>query len=1581
MSVSLLGVGFSFGAKDKGLKSKQRQVAAGFGNIADEVEKMGKKAQGSSEPMAAVADQMSGSAMDKLTASVNTLAMAMSKNLPNATKKGAEAMDQGSGKISVSEGKISEGMGFIREAVEKLHDILRVNRLQAFLQAVSLSRLGDIAHGVENIASNGMNLTTSFEETIIAAQKTSRALGANFGIGGKQLSRFSNEATSMSIALNIGADKAAESIYQVTLATKELAAVGIKSGADLAKFSDVSGVSASELTQIFKQAGQQFHMTDDQLKQLAGSALESGKQIGDIGGQFKMMPHIMELISRRAAVLGKKLDPKQMAEFASQTLAVSGAFYNMGASTEDAREMAVAMATQLVESGEKFANLFSGTGQDISDFHMALGIATGDIQKSFATMTQGPGEFMSGLADMVIKSKKSGQYTAESMNLLRGQLEKTFGSKQAAMMVNFFDQADEKQLSLIKTTTKAKGNLGEFAKEGFSTGRSLAQSFELMKDQFVTSFRNIGRSAAVDFVDKTGKEFKRFNAQMLALVKEGGPLGELVAKFSEIHQIGALALIPGTLRPLAAVFGTIVKEAAPMIGVLGSLGFRLNMLASPFTMITGAVVGLGLWFLKLRMESKSTKEAFQKLTEGIKTGVAKALIAAKEIWKWITETAIPVIEDFGTSLWAGLISGVDKGGKTAASEIGSYLGSVLRKAFDYVYSAAKSYLLSWWGKMTNIWSDGSTSFLDKIKQTLGNSVGMIFAVFAVAKFTPILGILGTFAKVITGVVVPAISTLIYVIANPVALLMAAAIAAAAFGAAFLIWPDKAASAIDSLGKSLGLTHDTIMNIRAAGYAAGETLKFIGQVLLTLKDIVVGVAKVALFMNEIFSKAIFGVGKFFKELVFGSGESWNMFDQRTNQSMDNITTAVEKARLDQKQIRIKAYQDLQAAQIKTAAAMDAAQTQVVQAATGTTLTVQQKGSTAIVYLHTVAEQTMMATKGVSDQVAKAINSNIQIVDAQARGAARAIGILPKFDRASDDASKLLADWRAVNKQLWDLSKQNSFYVKDEEDYLEKQSQLANQIRTTYGVAAGVLDGLNQKQQKFFATADELVKHQSITETKAYQERLDAAFERYKDERIQIEKNMQIGAMSAADGAKRAAEADAQLDRQKMIIEQGIASVQKNWTTAVIMAKGSQQEMLSIAAAASERFEAEALKRIGVVDFSIRESVQQTQHALAQSYFAHLQSVVENSKLSDAQRQVELAKVQDDYTKQLDAFSGTVKQMQDSVAASGGKTSEQAKQSLDELRQRSTVVAKSMSDQTAAAVGSMKRELGLTAEEAANNLKDIAAIDPKKFSADLKIIKQVYIDFTKTAQDEAQKMLIVTGKAFEDFNKQAIDHWTKQKQNVSMMEFNDDDIKKLTEAVGRTVDKAFAGLTDMITARVEDSVTKAFTNAFTKVIVQAKKFVKDSMDIFGDLTKQMVAKFGEAWAKILDFTFSAIQAIEKDSARAIANLQRIDMAMRGTVSAQSQIAGAGVKQDVKMTIGKTELENIFQATHHPEWYENDFKFRAMEIIQALNALATALLAAPRNTQTTQVVPASRSAANSIRIGIGTNRATVLANGSQQ
>jgi hypothetical protein len=1587
MSLSLLGIGFSFGAKDHGLRAQQRQVASGFQNISAQVSQMAQQAAGATAPMAQMTQQMAGASMGPATASINQLNQALGVGLPLATKKGKSAFHSGAKGIADDEKNVGEGMHLLRDAVESLQELLKINKLQTFLEAISLSRLGDIAHGVENIATNGMNLTTSLEGTIVASNKTAKAMGANFGLAGKQLGSFTNEATSMGISLNIGADKAGEAVYNLTLATKELNAVGLKSASDLAKFAEVSGVSAGEITQIFKQAGQQFHLTDEQLRQLAGSALESGKQIGDIGGQFKQLPHILELIGRRASVLGKSFEPKQMADFASQTLAVSGALYNMGASSEEARSAALALADKMVESGENFGNMFAGTSQELSDFHMALAVVGGDTKVAFDTMTQGPGEFMASMAAMVSNGKKSGRDVKAMMNLMRGQLEKIFGPKETARVMNFFETADTAVLDSMKTVSKAQGDLGKFAKAGFSTGRTLAESFELMKDKFVMSFRNIGRSAATDFVDKTGKEFDKFTGSMNKLVKEGGPLGQLVEKFSEIHQIGALALIPQTLRPLAAVFGTIVKEAAPMIGVLGSLGFRLNMLASPFTIISAAVVGLGLYFLKLRMESKTTKEAFEKLAEGVKKGVAKALVALHTAWDWITKTAMPVIEDFADALWKSLVSGVEKGGETYAGKLGASIGKNLRLAFDYVVAAVKSYLSAWWGKMGKIWSDGSTSFVDKIKETVGGSAGLILAAFAIAKFTPVFGILTTFAKLIAGVVIPAItalgSVLGFVLANPLSLVFVAVAAVAALGAAFLIWPDKASAAINSIGESLGLTHDQIMMVKAAGYAAGQTLVAVGKILVELKDQIVEAVHILRFLQSAFNSlaadALIAVKDFFVNATRVDVEFVDMHKQ----TLDRAAQDSEKARQVEKAARIKSYKDLQALQIQQSAIVDAAQSSAVKAATGLDLQIHQQGQTSLVYFRTVAEQTMLVTEGLSNKVAKTISSNIQLVDAQARGAAKAIGILPKFDSASDAATKLLGEWRAANKQLLDLSKQGATYDKDMDDLLSKQSELAKQVRDQFGVAVTVLDGLNQQQKRYFAAADSLVQNQTISETKAYQARLDSAFQRYKDERIQIEKNAQLGIITAANAATQAADAEQQLNRQKALIEQGIESVQKGWATAVTSAKGSQEQMLSIAAAASDRFEAEVIKRVGTVDVSIRESVAQTGQALSQAYFAHLQNVIANTKLSDAQRQVEMKKVQDDYTAQLEMLGDTVKKMQDSVAASGGRTSEQAKKSLDELKDRALATSKSMTDQTTAAVGTMKRELGLTAEEAANNLKDIAAIDPKKFASDLKIIKAVYIDFTKTAQDEAQKMLVVTGKAFEDFNKQAIDHWTKQKQNVSMMEFNDDDIKKLTDGVGRTVDRAFGSLTDMISAKLEDSVTKAFIGAFAKVIVLAKKFVKDSMDVFGDLTKQMVNKFGDAWVKILEFTTAAIQAIEKDSARAIANLQRIDMAMRGTVAAQSQAAGANVKQDVKMTIGKTELDNIFQATHHPEWYEQDFKYRVMEILQALNGLAMALMVSKNTPAAANGAPASRILSNSIRndIGVGSNRANGRINGSQQ
>jgi hypothetical protein len=660
----------------------------------------------------------------------------------------------------------------------------------------------------------------------------------------------------------------------------------------------------------------------------------------------------------------------------------------------------------------------------------------------------------------------------------------------------------------------------------------------------------------------------------------------------------------------------------------------------------------------------------------------------------------------------------------------------------------------------------------------------------------------------------------------------------------------------------------------------------------------------------------------------------------------------------------------------------------------------------------ANEAADAAKAASDKAAQGVKDNITLVEKQARIA------------SSIAFPKMQEDYLDAIKQYQEVEHAYSEALKDADTdkmdrLINQENELLKQQQKQFGLTGSQLGQLRNEQLKDFGIREDLIKKMSFTEQKAYQGTMDRIFDRYMRERmegmkttkaindmynreeesLEKAKGLELKGLGAFDTKridiekkyylqiqdleKKRASDQAKNDQMmnaahnQAVVEKSKFDLMWEKSTAQLyedLAKtqmSTSKEALDYMGALQGKFAKEIAEATSKVPGDMQDAVNQASRDLNAWYFEQLRTIQTTSYKSLEEQKTALDQLESQRAQQMKDFRALVENESALMESSQGAHLDAMQKSLstftDKLKKETDDAAKKSS----AAVGTVQHELGVSAEDALSNLRDIAAIDPKKFANDLKVIKQVYIDFAKTAQEQAKNMLVVTNKAFDEFNKQAVDHWTKQKQNVSLMEFNEQDIKKLTEAIGKTVDRTFLSLTDMIVDRVQAAVTKGFTTAFAKVLVDTKKFSKDSLEIFRDFTQQLVRKFGDAWAKVLDFTASAVSAIEKDVQRSLANLRRVDSAMRGAANVQVQTAGTEVKQDVKMTTGKTELDNIFQATHHPEWYESDFKYKAQEIVLALNSLIAELAQAPRGGNTSGP-PASRSAASNIRIGIGDNRA---------
>lgn len=520
--------------------------------------------------------------------------------------------------------KIEKGFQLIERAVGALDKMLTQNKLQTWIASISLAKLGDIGDGIKNIAS-GVNLTTSLEATMTANSKSAKALAANYGYAGKEAKQFASRAAGMAYGMNTSTETTGKAIYAIKTWGKALKAVGITSAKSAVQVAEVYNIDPDQFGNQLTTLQTEFGFTGKELNNLVGSMVAFGKSTGNVKGSLEKMPEMIEMLRKRTHALGKELSGSELAEYATQTQALAAGFYAITQDEGEAQKQAMAVADALIQADTNLGGIFAGTQVDLSDMMKGLGIATGSLDNTFKLLKKGPQGFVQGMAEMVAASGGWGKMTGEQVNFVHKQLSDALGEDSANQMVTFFEKADVATLKAMADVKDATVNLGKMGKEGHSTGITLQESFERMQQGFITTFRKVGRKEARAFVKDTGEQFKAFNKTIARVAEEGGPLGAIVTKFSEMHQIGALALLPETLRPMAAIFGTMLGEATPLIGAMGSLGLRFSHLTNPLTL---AVAGFGLlaWSMKA-----AEKQALK--TDKVFIKESKNLVALEKIQK------------------------------------------------------------------------------------------------------------------------------------------------------------------------------------------------------------------------------------------------------------------------------------------------------------------------------------------------------------------------------------------------------------------------------------------------------------------------------------------------------------------------------------------------------------------------------------------------------------------------------------------------------------------------------------------------------------------------------------------------------------------------------------------------------------------------------------------------------------------------------------------------------------------------------------------------------------------------------------
>lgn len=752
MSLNFDGLGFSFAAKDEGLLDYAKKIKSTFESITEQAAKLGSSGGGmqppssggpggpggggggpggnkpegpggSPDPSADMAAKIQ-KGMKNFEGYVYDATIFGLRAVMDFTTKGVRAIQDfasaGIGYISdfsvftvksffrlgvgavkslfglrtVSK-KVTDQLYGMADVGNKLRAILGQLRLGNLLEGLSLSGLNDIKDAMDKLGSQGRNLTTSVEDSFVSMGKSAKASFANYGLAGDQIKKLSGQAAGMARGMNADIGQTTEALAVYATKSASVASLGVKSASDLVKINAVFGISTKDLSLGLTSMSKAYGINDADLEQLTKTTANFGQVQNDVGGAMNKLPELMAKLSQTTDRYGNLLRGADLANFAKETLALSAGFVKIGYTGDQAAGASEAFADAIAKGRKDYASLFI-KGGEMPGLLEELAISSGSFQDAFALMEKGPKGFAEGMTEMmkVVKSKAGPEGAAKFLRTVGVRLGETLGPEQAAMLQDFMAKADDGVKKVMDGAMNATQSLADMSKAGYSSGITLARSFEMAEEDFITSFRNISRSSSQTFVKDAREQFKIFGGQLKDISKQDGPMGDVVRKLSEMHQLGASALLPKGLAPAAALFGSLLKEIGPTLGILGSLGFRFSMLLSPLTALAAPLAMLAITFGSLVMQT------YDATTHAYDFGKAWDMLKEK-VNGWIEK--IP-------GIWTAVVSTFKK------------VGSFLLTAVPPIFEAAVGLAIKAWDKLV-AWFDTDFPGLVQDGLSIGKDIG------------------------------------------------------------------------------------------------------------------------------------------------------------------------------------------------------------------------------------------------------------------------------------------------------------------------------------------------------------------------------------------------------------------------------------------------------------------------------------------------------------------------------------------------------------------------------------------------------------------------------------------------------------------------------------------------------------------------------------------------------------------------------------------------------------------------------------------------------------------------------------------
>lgn len=445
--------------------------------------------------------------------------------------------------VDETAGKVSKGMGVIGKAV------------------------GAVRSVVGGLTSDFGELTTAFEATLQKNRVQGMQVATQFGLAGKDASEFASKAQKMTLAIGTSFETNLNVLKAKAIGTAEaFRDFGLGSAESMAKFADVTGVNMVDLGDNFQALRKDLGLTQGQFEAVTGAALASGQAIKDIPGSLAGLGTLVTQL--RTLKNAGNFNNDELTSIARQQYAIQSAAGKLGFHKE-ASGIASEATQHIVTSQQSMANLMAGLSSDIGENHLQGSMLMGS-DAAFKTLRQGPAAYLNNLAKFLSANKGNGRAT-QFLNARLGQA--GFGPE----MLEFLSKLSENQ-GAISGEMGQKTSAGGVANQRVDPRTYQDRMYQAV-DQFTTKVRSLV-TANKDLVKDSESMLSSFGDKWAALGAEKGPLGNVIRKLAEAHEIGVAAFFEGEDRSAVKFLQTLTHVAAPAIASLDAMGLNINNLTS-----------------------------------------------------------------------------------------------------------------------------------------------------------------------------------------------------------------------------------------------------------------------------------------------------------------------------------------------------------------------------------------------------------------------------------------------------------------------------------------------------------------------------------------------------------------------------------------------------------------------------------------------------------------------------------------------------------------------------------------------------------------------------------------------------------------------------------------------------------------------------------------------------------------------------------------------------------------------------------------------------------------------------------------